>query len=90
MNDDMSFPPEVTPLVNTPTNLSRASFAGQKGSTINLQFVSMVSYAVGVACNVGPILCTITQLLPSNKVRAQVTGGPASMVLLLPKGTAVT
>ncbi len=83
-------PPEVIPQVNTPTTLSRASFSGQKQSIINLQLTSMVSYAVGTAFQCGPILATITQLLPSNKVRAQVTGGPASYPLLLPKGAAVS
>ena len=75
---------------NTPTTLSRASFSGQKLSTINLQFTSMASYAVAVVCNIGPIIGTITQLLPGNKVRLQVTGGPASFPCLLLKGTAVT
>jgi hypothetical protein len=77
-------------MANTPTTLSRASFSGQRFSTINLQFTSLASYAVGTAFNAGPIIATITQILPSNKVRAQVTGGPASYPCLLPRFTAVT
>ena len=76
-------------MANTPTTLSRASFAGQRFSTINLQLTSMTSYAVGTALQCGPILGTITQLLPSNKVKLQVTGGPASYPLLLPKGATI-
>ena len=76
--------------VNTPTTLSRASFSGQRWSTISLQFTSLASYAVGTAFNAGPILATVTQILPGNKVRAQVTGGPASFPCLLPKGTTIT
>ena len=77
-------------MANTPTTINRAAFSGQKGSSIIVRFASMTSYAVGTACNIGPILGTITQLLPNNQVRLQVTGGPASYPLLLPKSTAVT
>lgn len=75
---------------NTPTTLSRASFSGQKGALVNLQLASMTSYAVGTALNAGPILGTITQLLPNNKVKLRVTSGPASLPCLLSKGTAIT
>lgn len=77
-------------MANTPTTLSRASFSGQKGSTITLKFNSLASYAPGVACNVGPIIGTITNVMNYNTVKLQVTGGPASYPLLLPKGTNVT
>ena len=77
-------------MANTPTTLSRAAFSGQKGSTIILKFASLASYAPAVSCNVGPILGTITQVLNSNTVKLQVTGGPASYPCLLPKGTAVS
>jgi hypothetical protein len=77
-------------MANTPTTLSRASFSGQRGSLINLQLTSMASYAVGTALQCGPILGTITQLLPGNKVKLQVTGGPASFPLLLPRGTNIS
>lgn len=90
MSNGTDPPPGPELQVNTPTTLSRASFSGQRWSTINLQFTSLASYAVGTAFQCGPILATVTQLLPSNKVRAQVTGGPASFPVLLPRFTAVT
>jgi Concanavalin A-like lectin/glucanases superfamily len=77
-------------MANTPTTLERASFCGQKGSTINLKFNSMTSYAVGTAFNVGPITGVITNVLNYNTVKARVTGGPSSQPLLLPRGTNVT
>ena len=78
-------------MANTPTTLSRAAFSGQKGSTVILKFTSMASYALGTACNVGIINGVITNVLNSNTVKLQVLGaGPASSVLLLPKGTAVS
>jgi hypothetical protein len=73
------------------TTLERASFAGQKGSTINLKLVSMTGYTtIGTAFTVGPITGVITNVMNYNTVKAQVTGGPASQPLLLPRGANVT
>jgi hypothetical protein len=73
-----------------PTTLERAAFSGLKQSTINLKLVDATLYPVGTATTVGNVLCTVTQVLPNNQVKAQVTGGPASSRLLLPEGTIVS
>ena len=75
----------------TATTLERASFCGQKGQTINLKLTSLDATIVpGATCTVGRILGTITNVLNYNTVKLQVTGGPASQPLLLPKGTSVS
>lgn len=70
-----------------PTTLERAAFSGLKQSTINLKLLDASLYPVGTVTTVGNVICTITQVLPNNQVKAQVTGGPASSRLLLPIGT---
>jgi hypothetical protein len=75
-------------MANVPTTLERASFSGPKGSTIVCKFVDATSYVLGAACNVGPVIGTVTNVMSYNTVKLQVTGNPNK--LLLPKGTAVS
>ena len=80
-----------------PTTLSRASFSSQRDHLVNLKLTAMGTYAVGNNIVIGPLPfsgvsvgATIRQILPLNNVRAQITTGPPSSVLLLPKGSVVT